>query len=807
MESLTVTTVTNRQRILLAVTGLVVVCSAVPNAVAQPRPGYVPSSTHVFPAGGRRGTTVSVRVGTECAPPRTHFVIFGKGVHAPETLGPELKPLGEPSPRRLPTEIPITYPREWSSEIKIAADAPTGAVCWRLYCGQGGTPSRPFIVGDLPEYVESEPNSTPDRAELVELPITINGQINGERDVDYYRFSLAADEVVSCEIVARRLGSPLDPLVELYRADGTRVDTDDTYVGNDPVRVFRAVDQGDYLLRVANVTLHGSPACVYRMGLVKKPYVRYAFPPSGQAGSEQQVELDAIGGDGEPIILDVTVPFPEDPGPFEYHHSRLAGSLLLMSEPASVVAESEPNDTFDTATDIAVPAFLDGRFLVAADEDWFRFSAKKGEPYTLTCEPFPRGGHCLPTMALTDASGNTLVKARSVESSDGICRVQWAAPADGQYGVRVRDLRHGVRGGADFIYRLRVGPSQADFALRLATDNVNLVPGTSTELELLLDRYGGFLGPVELHFEGIPNGVTVENARIAAKQDGVKVKLTATDDVRVGSSVVRLFGRAKVNDDMIERTALASHLGVDSEGVSTGAPTVDRWQLTISHKPVFRLFCAEAYQYAHRGTIYPYLMQVERLDGFDGDVVLQLGDRQNRDLDGIEMIETTVPPRQSEVMMPIYLPETMHINVQSQSQLYTQGYAVFTDKHGQEQSVLVLSEKRNMIRTLPPVVKLEAIDDQLEAEPGGSATCRLHLERTSNYPGAMDLELTAPVPDGVTAEPIRIAAGEEDAWIMVRVGKNTACGGPLTLKFRATGKMTSGMRVVSEDAAELVVRP
>ncbi len=32
-----------------------------------------PTSTHIFPAGGRRGTTIAVRVGGECLPPLTKF--------------------------------------------------------------------------------------------------------------------------------------------------------------------------------------------------------------------------------------------------------------------------------------------------------------------------------------------------------------------------------------------------------------------------------------------------------------------------------------------------------------------------------------------------------------------------------------------------------------------------------------------------------------------------------------------------------------------------------------------------------------
>ena len=75
----------------------------------------------------------------------------------------------------------------------------------------------------------------------------------------------------------------------------------------------------------------------------------------------------------------------------------------------------------------------------------------------------------------------------------------------------------------------------------------------------------------------------------------------------------------------------AKHLGIDSEAVSFASPTLPRLHLTIATKPIFRLFCLEAYQYAHRGSVFPYPMEVERLNGFEGEIMLQIGDRQNRD--------------------------------------------------------------------------------------------------------------------------------------------------------------------------------
>src|SRR5436190_11195774 len=119
------------------------------SAWGQSVPSKEPSSSHLFPAGGRRGTTVPVHVGAECLPPNSRFQLFGEGVSAPTSLGPRAKVRQEPSPRRNPGDAnALTYPKEWESQVTIAPDAPLGPRMWRASCGWGGTQVLPFIVGE-----------------------------------------------------------------------------------------------------------------------------------------------------------------------------------------------------------------------------------------------------------------------------------------------------------------------------------------------------------------------------------------------------------------------------------------------------------------------------------------------------------------------------------------------------------------------------------------------------------------------------------------------------------------------------------
>ncbi len=771
-------------------------------AGAQPTPEKKASSTHIFPAGGRRGTKVNVRVGAECSPPRAEFIITANGLSTTQVLMKELPPLGEPSPRRLPTEVPISYPREWAAEVSIAEDTPPGPVYWRLSTALGGTTSRPFIVGELPELVETESNSTADAAEPVTLPVTINGQIYGERDADYFRFQLKAGESVSCEVLAGRIGSRLDPLVELLNADGSPAVAQQIHLGSDPLLVYRANVGGEYLLRVANVTFHGSPAHVYRINLTNQPRVYFAFPGGGLAGTSQDIELHLLT-DTESDPLPRTIDFPAEPGPFVYRDPELGGEILLVADISPNSAEREPNDDLTGAMNIALPQTINGRFQTITDEDWFQFEAEQNQQLQITCRAFPPGTPALPNIVVTDASGKPLAESRSVSSDDGICQIKWTAPETGSFCVRARDLRFGSRAGPDFLYRLSVAAALPDFSLSVASDNIDIVPGEKTQVDVSVQRFGGFNGSIDLEFDNLPQGLKLNNAQVPANAGSVKLELDATEDVLLSTSPIRLMGRALIDERTVERFARGKHLGVDSEGVSIGPTTIEQLHLTISHKPLFRLFCSEAYQYAHRGSVYPYPMEIERLNDFTGAINVQSGDRQNRDLDGVQIWNAVIGPDDTKVDVPIYMPESMHINVQAQSQLYSQAFVHFKDSHGREQSMLLVAEKRNMMRTLPPVVKLQAVDQEVTAKCGDTVQCRLHLERTSNFPGPMSVELLGS-DNTFVVEPFKIPGGKSDVQVAIRVPLESEPGSLIPLVFRGQGQLNDRIKIITE--ASVAVR-
>lgn len=769
-----------------------------------------PTSSHIFPAGGQRGTKVAVRVGGECLPPLTRFRIFGDGLSSPELLGSKLVSKGDASPRRRPGEVHIYYPKEWEHSIDIASDAAIGMHLWRLSCARGGTGGRPFIVGDLPEYIERESNSVLERAEEVALPITLNGQIDGERDLDYFQFELAKDAVVSIDVVSRRLGSPLEPVIEIYDEAGHRLSVHEHRVGSDPVIVLRAPRSGKYRLMIGHLGFQGGPQYVYRATLSTDPYVAFTFPTGAVAGANTTLEAFKLTDHGSFEAFPITVAMPDASKPdaskpdfgLERGESNMNRVPLLVDDLPTVI-EAEKNDTIADAQMLPSACSVYGRFLVASDEDYFKFQAEKESHWSIDCQHFPLGGDCLPIITITNVDGAPLAAANSADDPKEKCRMHWQAPENGVYAVRVRDIQQGVRGGPDFVYRLSVAPATPGFELSIANDFLNVVQGAKAELEVKARRSGGFAGPIDLQLEGLPEGIRCESTQIAAGQDVVKVALIAEDDARSCDVTLRVRGTAMHEDTKLTAQATAMHLGRDSDGVAVGSPSVDHLQLTVRHKPVLRLFCNEAYQYAYRGSVYPYAMEVERLNGFTGPVHIELADRQIKDLDGIVVHEMTVPENQTKFDLSLYLPESMHINVQAHSNVYAQAYVIYEDKYGQKLSQCFVSEMRCMIRPLPTVVKLASVEETVIAKPGERVSCKFRVDRTSVFRGPMKIELVAQGDTPISAEPVELAAEESTASVEIHM-PNGQLERPLPLKFRATGQLPGYVNIVSETDVTIV---
>ena len=84
-----------------------------------------------------------------------------------------------------------------------------------------------LAVGDIPEVIEREANDNVRQAQKIRLPATINGRLFGSGseglDSDLFRFAAKTGQRLSMEVMAARLGSPVDTVIEVLDADGRKI--------------------------------------------------------------------------------------------------------------------------------------------------------------------------------------------------------------------------------------------------------------------------------------------------------------------------------------------------------------------------------------------------------------------------------------------------------------------------------------------------------------------------------------------------------------------------------------------------------
>lgn len=130
-------------------------------------------------------------------------------------------------------------------------------------------PLRPTVADNLPEIL-----ATPTNLQPVTLPVIINGRINQPGDTAAFRFEGNAGQTIVAEVMARRLGSPLDSMLILTDATGKRLATNDDCEDKgsgllthhaDSYLSFTLPASGQYDVHLADTLRKGDPEYSYRL--------------------------------------------------------------------------------------------------------------------------------------------------------------------------------------------------------------------------------------------------------------------------------------------------------------------------------------------------------------------------------------------------------------------------------------------------------------------------------------------------------------------------------------------------------------
>ncbi|MEL7499826.1 MAG: PPC domain-containing protein [Planctomycetota bacterium] len=190
--------------------------------------GHFPRPAAVYPAGGKRGSELEVE-------------FIDKYVE------------GQPV-------------RTTKQKIKLAeADGFRGGIFPSDDLGESPTPM-PFRLSDFENVLEQEPNNGySEVTSVATLPIALNGIISEPNDRDMFKFTAKKGQVWHVECYSRRIGSELDPVVNIFSADKKSLVGNDDARKNDSYIRFQAPADGEYYVRVMDHLRRGQPDFVYRL--------------------------------------------------------------------------------------------------------------------------------------------------------------------------------------------------------------------------------------------------------------------------------------------------------------------------------------------------------------------------------------------------------------------------------------------------------------------------------------------------------------------------------------------------------------
>lgn len=229
--------------------------------------GELPFVTSIFPLGGTAGQPVSLAL---------------QGWHLPQ---PKLE-ISEPG---------------------------RGPGIFSLAVREHGILSNPvrFALSQRPSQLEIEPNGGAGAAQAITLPLVVDGRIDRAGDEDTFRFEGHGGTELVAEVLARRLGSPLDSVLTLTDASGRRLATNDdwddkgsgllTHHADSRLRVTLPAD-GTYVLRLADTQRRGGVDYGYRLQIgPPQPDFELRVIPSAiniRAGATVPVTVHVLRRDG-----------------------------------------------------------------------------------------------------------------------------------------------------------------------------------------------------------------------------------------------------------------------------------------------------------------------------------------------------------------------------------------------------------------------------------------------------------------------------------------------------------------------------
>jgi hypothetical protein len=193
-------------------------------------------------------------------------------------------------------------------------------------------------------------------------------------------------------------------------------------------------------------------------------------------------------------------------------------------------------------------------------------------------------------------------------------RLEFVAPADGDYTVNIRDVR-GFSGDT-YAYRFNIRPPRPDFRLSVNPRNPNVPVNGAIPVTVTALRLDDFDGPIEVQVEGAPGGIKPQTAVIKPGQVSTTLTIAAQPDAKAfDAAPFVVTGRATAGSEKLVRYA---------------NPEDKLKFIALMPNPDIQMTAVTREVTLEQGSTAEITVQIERLNGFAGRVPVEVRNLQPR---------------------------------------------------------------------------------------------------------------------------------------------------------------------------------
>lgn len=749
--------------------------------VAQPPASILPANPQAptlnlpQPLGVQRGTSVEL-------------TLTGSNLNEPVALH-----AGFPMTATFPTDANNTKdPVKLRVKLDVAANANTGMYPIRLATTQGVSNFRIICIDDLPNAPAATGNRSKATAHVLPVPCVAAGRIDAETS-DFYKIVVPSGYRLCLEVLARRIGSTLDPIILLHDAKTGRevpsLYSDDAPGLQTDARLTHTFKEGGaYIVEVRDSTHRGGPDYWYRLRVGDFPSAITPLPLAARRGSTSKIHFAGPDLEG---VAPIPVTVPSDPALSSIRIAPKGGRAhsgwpveLLVSDHDELV-ESEPNPDLAKANRVPVPCGISGRFQEKSDLDCFVFGLKKGQRVLINSQTQELLSPADVFIILKDAKGGEVGRSNP-QAGTGI---DFTAPADGDFTVVVEHLNY--LHGPNEVYRLTIAPPEAGCDVVLAHERLEVPKGGLAVLPIANILRRNFTGPVELSVVGHPSltGSVVVSATVppAPNLPIALLPISSKGDLKPGAYDVRIQAKAMIGGKEVKSFA---HFGAMIKANLANLPFPPRdfensFFVAVTDPP-FRLAAKYVSGDGVRGIPINLAITATRSAGFTEDIALTV---------------VGLPPNVTAAAKPIAKATNeiqFALTAAANAPLGSFGIVVIGRGKSQNRDFAV-AVAAPLTLVLPIDVKTVA---PAPLNPGAKTKIKVSVVRKGGYAGPVDLEVKN-LPANVTAPKAQIAAGKNDGEIELSAAANAAPGDKADVNVTGTA---AGQAVASPNFTLKVVK-